>query len=97
MPILDWGGCSIAEFGGSRVNKVRHYAIFRRCILTIHRNEYYDKSDAERADEYLTRWSEADTELRMFRAKVLGEDMAPEVKKVIREAFGVDFDEGTFL
>lgn len=97
MPILDWGGGSIQEMSGSRVNKVRHYAIFRWGILTIHCNEYHDRSDAERADEYLKRWGEADAELKMFRAKVLGEDMAPEIKKVIREALRVDFDEGTVL
>ena len=97
MPILDWGGGGITEFGGSRINRVRHIALFRWGVVTIHRNEYHDRSDAERAEEYLKKWSEADAELRMFRAKLLGEDMAPEVKKVIRESFGVDFDEGTVL
>ena len=96
-PLLSWGGGSIGEFGGSRTNRVTHITVLRRHMLTIHRNEYHDRTDAERADHYLREWSKAEKELQMFRAKLLGEDMAPEIKQLIRESMGVDFDEGTVL
>jgi hypothetical protein len=93
--LYSWGGGSVQEFGGSRVNTVRHLCLFRYHVLTIHRNEYHDLSDKERADEYLREWSKCEKELQMFRLAALGEDAAPEVKRVIRESLGVDLDEGT--
>lgn len=57
--------------------------------------EWHDQTDKERADEYLSKWSECEKELQMFRLARLGEDAAPEVKRVIRESLGVDLDEGT--
>lgn len=94
-PVIRWGGGSVEEFGGSRINRTRHIIIFGFHVLTIHRNEYHDRSEKERADEYLAKWSQCERELEMFRAKYVGEDMAPEIKQLIRESMGVDFDEGT--
>ncbi len=93
--LFGWGGGSVTEFGGRRVNTTRHLQIFRWHVLTIHRNQYHDRSDAERADEYLRKWSECEKELRGLRLLVLGDSTATEVKKVIRESLGVDLDEGT--
>lgn len=88
---------SIGEFGGSRTNTTRHLEIFRWHVLTIHRNEYHDQSDKERADEYLKKWSECEKELRGLRLIMLGDSTSAEVKKVIRDSFGVDLDEGRIL
>jgi len=87
--------CGIGEFGGSRMNRTHRFYLFRYRILTIHRNQYHDRSDKERADEYLKKWSECEKELKMFRLAALGEGVADDVKKVIRESWGVDLDEGT--
>lgn len=89
--LFTWGGGSIQEFGGSRINTRRHLTLFRWHILTINRNEYHDRSDEERAEEYLREWSKCEKELRMFKIAALGEGMDQEVKKVIRDSFGVDF------
>lgn len=87
--------CSgIGEFGGSRTNRKHTIAILGWCVLTVHRNEYHDRSDKERADEYLRKWSECETELRGLRMLLMGDSMSQEVKKLIRDSFGVDFDEG---
>lgn len=93
--LFQWGGGSIGEFGGSRVNTTRHLSIFCRHVLTIHRNQYHDQSDKERADEYLKKWSECEKELRGLRLIMLGDSTASEVKRVIRDSLGVDLDEGT--
>jgi hypothetical protein len=93
--LFQWGGGSVQEFGGSRVNTQRHLSILGWHILTIHRNQYHDRSDAERAEEYLRRWSECEKELRGLRLIMLGDSTGAEIKKVIRESLGVDLDEGT--
>lgn len=95
--LLQWGGGSIQEFGGSRINTTRHLSILGRHVLTIHRNKYHDQSDKERADEYLSKWSECEKELRGLRLLLLGDSANAEVKKVIRESLGVDLDEGRIL
>lgn len=95
--LFTWSGGSVQEFGGSRVNRAKHLSILRWHILTIHRNEYHDRSDKERADEYLNKWSECEKQLQMFRLASLGEGVEAEVKKVIRDSLGVDLDEGTTL
>ncbi len=92
--LFSWGGGSITEFGGSRINTTRHLQLFRWHILTIHWNEYHDRSDKERAEEYLRKWSECEKELRGLRLIVLGDSTGAEVKKVIRDSLGVDLDEG---
>lgn len=93
--LFSFGGGSISEFGGSRVNTVRHLQVFRWHILSIHRNQYHDRSDKERADEYLQKWSECEKELRGLRLIMLGDSTGAEIKKVIRDSLGVDLDEGT--
>lgn len=93
--LFGWGGGSIGEFGGSRVNTVRHLQLFRWHILSIHRNQYHDRSDKERADEYLKKWSECEKELLGLRLIMLGDSMAADIKKLIRDSLGVDLDEGT--
>lgn len=93
--LLSWGGGSVSEFGGSRTNTVRHLLILRWHVLTVHCNEYHDRSDEERAEEYLRKWSECEKECRGLRLIVLGDETGAEVKKVIRDSFGVDLDEGT--
>jgi hypothetical protein len=95
--LFTWGGGSVGEFGGSRTNTVRHLCLFRRHVLSIYRNEYHDRSDKERADEYLRKWSECEKELRGYRLLVLGDSVGADVKKVIRESLGVDLDEGGIL
>lgn len=93
--LYSWGGGSIGEFGGSRTNTIRHLQLFRWHVLTIHRNEYHDRSDKERADEYLRKWSECEKELRGLRLLLMGDSTNAEVKKLIRDSLGVDLDEGT--
>lgn len=98
MPILDWGGGAITQFGGNRINRVRHYAIFRWGFMTIRRNEYHDKTDAERAEEYLKKWSECERELRGLRLLQMGdENPDPAMRKLLRDSLGVDLDEGRIL
>jgi hypothetical protein len=95
--LFQWGGGSIGEFGGSRINTTRHLTILGRLVLTVHRNQYHDRSDRERADEYLKKWSECEKELRGLRLLVLGDSTGAEIKKVIKESLGVDLDEGRIL
>lgn len=85
----------MGEFGGSRTNRRYHLSIFRWHIVTVHRNEYHDASDNERAQEYLNKWSECEKELKMFRLAALGKGVDEDVKRVIKESLGVDLDEGT--
>lgn len=93
--LWSWSGGSVCEFGGSRVNTVRHLELFRWRVLTIRRNEYHDKSHEERAKEYLHKWGECEKELRGLRLLLMGDSTNAEVKKVIRDSMGVDLDEGT--
>ena len=91
-----WGGGSVQEFGGSRVNTIRHLSILGWHVLTLRRNEYHDRSDAERAAEYLAKWSEAEKELRDLRLLQMGDEVTdPELRKLLRDGLGVDLDEGT--
>lgn len=91
-----WGGGSIQEFGGSRVNKTRHLSLFGWHVLTLRRNQYHDRSDRERAAEYLAKWSEAEKELRGLRLLQMGDEILdPELRKLLRDGLGVDLDEGT--
>lgn len=92
--LYSWGGGSVGDCQG-RTNTVRHLQLFRWHILTIHRNEYHDRSDKERADEYLKKWAECEKELRGLRLIMLGDETGAEVKRLIRELLGVNLDEGT--
>lgn len=94
--LISWGGGSIGNCSG-KTNTIKHFQILRRHILTIHRNEYHDRTDAERADEYLRKWSDCEKELRGLRLLLMGDSVNAEVKKLIREVLGVDFDEGRIL
>lgn len=89
-----WSEFTLGEFGGSRKNTRYQLWLLRRLIFTLHINEYHDRSDNERANEYLKKWSECEKELRGLRLLLLGDATNSEVKKVIRESFGVDLDEG---
>ena len=94
--LYSWGGGSVGEFSGSgKTNTTRHLQIFRWHVLTIHWNEYHDRSDAERAAEYLKKWSECEKELRGLRLIMLGDETGADVKRLIRESLGVNLDEGT--
>lgn len=87
---------SIGYFGpSSATNTTRTLFIFGWAVCVWKREEWVDRTDKERADDYLKRWSACEKELQGFRLAALGADCAPEVKKVIRESFGVDLDEGT--
>lgn len=86
---------AMGEFGGSRTNRRYHVSVLRRHVVTVYRNEYHDASDNERALEYLSKWSECEKELKMFRLAALGQGVDEGVKRVIRESLGVDLDEGT--
>ena len=88
---------SIGEFGGSRMNTQYTLFIFGWAILSIHRNEYHDRSDAERAQEYLKKWSAHEKRMRKAEAILYGRTLDPETKKIIKDALGVDFDEGESL
>lgn len=82
-------GCS------SAANTTWTLFIFGWALCQFERHEYHDRSDKERADEYLSKWSSCEKQLQMYRLARLGEDCADDVKKVIRESLGVDLDEGT--
>ncbi len=86
----------IGEFGGSRTNWKHSIEVCGWCVLTIHRNEYHDRSDAERAEEYLNKWAVCEKELRGLRLLQMGDAYPdPELRKLLRESFGVNLDEGT--
>lgn len=91
-----WGGGSIQEFGGSRINTTRHLSIFGWRVLTINRNQYHDESDKERAERYLSEWSKCEKELRGLRLLQMGDAYPdPELRKLLRDGLGIDLDEGT--
>lgn len=87
---------TLGYFGPSPAQNVtRRLIIFGWEVAVWQRMEWHDQTDKERADEYLSKWSECEKELQMFRLARLGEDAAPEVKRVIRESLGINLDEGT--
>jgi hypothetical protein len=87
---------SLGYFGPSNAtNTTRTLYVCGWAICEWKREEWLDRTDKERADEYLRKWSACEKELQGFRLVALGADCAPEVKKVIRESWGVDLDEGT--
>jgi hypothetical protein len=86
----------IGEFGGSRTNWKHSVTVFGWCVLTIHRNEYHDRSHEERAKEYLNRWAACEKELRGLRLLQMGDAYPdPQLRKLLRDSFGVNLDEGT--
>lgn len=94
--LFSFTGGSIQEFGGKRVNTTRHLMLFRWHVLTVHRNEYHDESDKERAERYLSEWSKCEKELRGLRLLQMGDAHPdPELRKLLRESLGINLDEGT--
>lgn len=94
--LFTWTRGSIQEFGGSRVNTTYGLALFRWHLLTINRNQWHDESDKERAERYLSEWSKCEKELRGLRLLQMGDEVQdPELRKLLRDGFGVDLDEGT--
>lgn len=90
--------CSIQEFGGRRVNTTHTFILFRWPLVRVNRNEYHDQSDAERAEEYLRKWSECEKELRGLRLLQMGDAYPdPELRKLLKDGLGVDLDEGQIL
>jgi len=86
---LGFFGCSVAT------NTTRKLILFGWQVMEYKRLEYADPSDAERAAEYLKRWSECEKELQGYRIAQLGLEQSVEIKKLIKESLGVDLDEGT--
>jgi hypothetical protein len=94
--LFGWRGGSRAEFGGSRINSTRHFQLFRWHLFTVKKNEYHDRSDKERADEYLRKWSECERELKGLRLLQMGyENTDPKLRKLLKDAIGLDIGEGT--
>lgn len=94
QPIYYKASGAWSDLSGKKFTTIRIF-LFRWQVLTIHRNEAHDRSDAERADYYLSEWSKCEKELRMFQLAALGAEAAPHVKQLIKDSFGVDLDEGT--
>jgi hypothetical protein len=91
------GRCSIGEFGGSRTNTTWTLFVFGWVLCGVEKHEWHDRSDKERADEYLSEWSKCEKELRAIRLITMGDELNAEVKKLIRDSLGVDLDEGRIL
>ena len=94
--LIQWSKCTVQEFGGRRVNTTRHLSIFRWHLLTMKRNEWHDRSDEERASEYLAEWSACEKALRGLRLLQMGDEVTdPELRKLLRDGLGINLDEGT--
>ena len=93
---FDYTRSSLGFFGcSSATNTTWTIFVFGYLVITLKKLEYEDLSDKERANKYLKEWSKCEKELQGYRIAQLGENMAPEIKKLIKESLGVDFDEGT--
>lgn len=88
---------SIGQFGGSKTNHKWSISILGWNVATFRRNEYHDRTDEERADEYLKKWSACEKELRGLRLLYLGDHTGADVKALIKESLGVDLDEGRIM
>lgn len=91
--------CSIGYFGCSNAtNYTWTLFVFGWALCHWKKHEWHDASDAERADEYLRKWSECEKELRGLRLLQMGEAYPdPELRKLLRNSLGVDLDEGRIL
>ena len=92
-----FGHARVSEFGGKRINHTHHLFLFGWCVASLYRNEYHDRSQEERANEYLEKWSDCEKELRGLRLLLLGNECNADVKKLIRDSLGVDLDEGRVI
>lgn len=91
--LFSFSRATVQEFGGWRMNVIRHLNLFGWHILTYKRDEWHNEEPAERADRYLKEWSEAAKELEAYKRRYAGESMDEGTKKIMRDAFGVDFEE----
>lgn len=95
--LCNWTVFTIGEFGGSRWNRRYSIYLFRYAILSVHRNEYHDRSHEERADEYLKKWSACEKECQELRLLVLGDKTDQTMRDFMKKSLGVDLDEGRIL
>lgn len=89
---MGYFGCS------SATNHAWTLFVFGWALCEFKKHEWHDASDAERAEEYLRKWSECEKELRGLRLIHLGDEVQdPELRKLLRNGLGVDLDEGRIL
>lgn len=87
---LGYLGCS------SATNHTWTLFVFGWALCSVLKHEWHDRTDKERADEYLAKWSECEKECRGFRLLQMGdENPDPALRKLLRDGLGVDLDEGT--
>ena len=91
---LALGGGSVQEMCGKRVNRQTHVRLFGWHVLTVNRNEWHDRSDKERADEYLAKWASEEKERIKCQMMLYGERIDPETRRLVKQTMGVDFDTG---
>lgn len=91
--------CGIGYFGcSSATNETWTLFVLGWALCQWKRHEWHDRTDAERADEYLAKWSACDKELRGLRLLQMGdENPDPELRKLLRDGLGIDLDEGRIL
>lgn len=91
--------CGIGYFGcSSAMNYTWTVFVFGWALCHWKKHEWHDASDAERAEEYLRKWSECEKELRGLRLLQMGDAYPdPELRKLLRNGLGVDLDEGRIL
>jgi len=72
--------------------------VFGWALCRWERHEWHDRTDKERADEYLDKWSACEKELRGLRLLQMGdENPDPQLRKLLRDGLGIDLDEGRIL
>ncbi len=86
----------IGYFGpSSATNTTYTLLVFGWPVLTWKRLEYEDTTDKQNAERYLSEWSKCEKELRGLRLLQMGDEVQdPELRKLLRDGFGVDLDEG---
>ena len=89
--------CTLGYFGcSSAKNTTWTLFLFAWAVCEWKRHEWHDRSDRERADEYLAKWSECEKELRGLRLLQMGDEIQdPELRKLLKRGFGINLDEGT--
>lgn len=83
-------------FGPSAaINRTWEIVVWGWILCRLERHEWHDRTDKERAEEYMRQWSACEKELRGLRLLQLGDEMQdPELRKLLRNGLGVDLDEG---
>ena len=89
----------LGYFGPSgATNHTRTLFVFGWALCQWERHEWHDRTDKERADEYLEKWSACEKELRGLRLLQMGdENPDPQLRKLLRDGLGIDLDEGRIL